>query len=398
MARRAGREAGINGHLQPRRPAFDPAFKLGWIDPTALNGKEVPEREWLVEGLIPARAVTMINGDGGLGKSLLAMQLMTCCAIDQPWLGRDTAHVKAMGVFCEDDRDELHHRQEAINKHYGCSFADLGDCRWLSRVGNENTLVEFLTRYEDGEKREEFEETYLVAHITNAAKEFGAQLLVLDSLHDLFSGNENSRQQARQFIQILREIAIGIEGAVVLLAHPSMSGMASGTGAAGSTAWNNAVRSRLYLTKPTLSADQPEDKDHRVLKTMKANYGATGGEILLRYDNGAFGVDGLDDEPTGVLGRIEANSLDRRILDALQTLAGRLTVVSAKTRAPNYAPRVISRMNGFGGIEYRKLEKSFLGMIANDLVKEVDLGKDAHRNRLYSFVPNNRQTGAESDE
>jgi RecA-family ATPase len=377
--------------FQKRRPAFNPNFKLPWIDPTKLDGKTVPEREWLVEGLIPARAVTMINGDGGLGKSLLAMQLMTCCALDKPWLGKETAHVKAMGVFCEDDEDELHHRQDAINRHYGCTFADLADCRWLSRVGNENTLVEFLTRYNDGEKREEFEETYLVSHITNAAREFGAQLLVLDSLHDLFSGNENSRQQARQFIQILREIAIEISGAVVLLAHPSMSGMASGTGAAGSTAWNNAVRSRLYLTKPTLAADQPEDKDARCLKTMKANYGSTGDEILIRYQSGAFALDGFEDEDTGTVARIEARSLDHRILDALRNLATNRKPVSDKQRASNYAPRVIMRMNGFGGIDYRKIEKSFLQMLANDLICEADLGKDSYRNKLITIVPKEGQ-------
>lgn len=395
MARGNGREAGINGPIVRPRPAFNPSYKLPWIDPTTLAGAQVPEREWLVDGLIPARAVTMINGDGGLGKSLLAMQLMTCCALDKPWLGRDTAHVRAMGVFCEDDADELHNRQEAINRHYGCGFEDLGDCRWLSRVGNENTLVEFLTRYSDGEKREEFEETYLVAHITNAAKEFGAQLLVLDSLHDLFSGNENSRQQARQFIQILREIAIAIDGAVVLLAHPSLSGMASGTGAAGSTAWNNAVRSRLYLTKPTVTADQPEDKDARALKTMKSNYGSTGDEILVRWKEGAFALDGLEEASDGIVGRLEARSLDHRVLDALGVLAAQRKPVSDKVRAGNYAPRVIMRMNGFGGIDYRKIEKAFLQMLANDLVTEADLGKDSYRNRLITIIPKRVKPDAE---
>jgi RecA-family ATPase len=387
MTRGSGREAGINGAVIRPRPAFNPGFKLPWIDPSRLDGRPVPEREWLVEGLIPARAVTMINGDGGIGKSLLAMQLMTCCALDRPWLGKETAHVKAMGVFCEDEEDELHHRQDAINRHYGCTFADLGDCRWLSRVGNENTLVEFLTRYTDGEKRDDFEETYLVAHITNAAKEFGAQLLVLDSLHDLFSGNENDRRQARQFIQILREIAIAISGAVVLLAHPSMSGIQSGTGAAGSTAWNNAVRSRLYLTKPSLTAEQPEDRDARALRKMKANYSSIGDEILVRYKEGAFAVDQFDEPATGMVAHIEARSLEQRIQDALQKLASQMKAVSHKSRAQNYAPRVIMRMNGFGGIDYRKIEKAFLGMWSNDVLVERDLGHNEARNRVITIVP-----------
>jgi hypothetical protein len=38
-----------------------------------LAGKPVPERAWLVENWIPSRQVTLLSGDGGVGKSLLAM-------------------------------------------------------------------------------------------------------------------------------------------------------------------------------------------------------------------------------------------------------------------------------------------------------------------------------------
>src|SRR5688572_27542012 len=124
---------------------FNPDFKLPWISPVKYQDVPVPHRDWLVDGLIPAHAVTMISGDGGLGKSLLAMQLMTCCALDKQWLGNFTKPVKSVGVFCEDELNELHNRQDAINQHYGCQFSDLDNIRWLSRVGEDNTLVQYLT-------------------------------------------------------------------------------------------------------------------------------------------------------------------------------------------------------------------------------------------------------------
>jgi hypothetical protein len=62
-------------------------------------------------------------------------------------------------------------------------------------------------------------------------------------------GNENDRAQARQFIGMLRGLAIRHECAVLLLSHPSVAGIASGGGSSGSTAWNNSVRSRLYLSR-----------------------------------------------------------------------------------------------------------------------------------------------------
>jgi RecA-family ATPase len=364
---------------------FNPAFRLPWTAPAAFQDVPVPQRDWLVEDLIPAHAVTMISGDGGLGKSLLAMQLMTCCAIDKDWLGRKTKPVKCMGVFCEDELNELHYRQDAINRHYGCDFRDLGNVQWLSRVGEDNTLVNYVTRTEHGERREEFEESYLISHIENAAYKFGAQLVVMDSLHDLYGGNENDRRQARQFIQILRELAIGINGAVVLLAHPSLSGMSAGTGSAGSTAWNNAVRSRLYLTRPKPADGDPEDRDGRILKTMKANYGAVGGEVRLRYEDGVF-VCQQRGPQSGFDARMEERNRERLALDAIRSLARNKIAISVKPRATNYAPKMIARAGAMAGYTPKEIERVVQGLWARGVIHEAEIGRGADRHPITSVV------------
>lgn len=41
-----------------------------------------PEREWLVEGLIPIGAVTAMYADGGAGKSMSALTLMVAMAAE----------------------------------------------------------------------------------------------------------------------------------------------------------------------------------------------------------------------------------------------------------------------------------------------------------------------------
>jgi RecA-family ATPase len=364
---------------------FNPSFKLPWTQPTGFQDIPVPQRDWLVEDLIPAHAVTMISGDGGLGKSLLALQLMTCCALDKGWLGRRTKPVKSMGVFCEDELNELHYRQDAINRHYGCEFKDLANCQWLSRVGEDNTLVHYVTRTEHGERREEFEESYLISHIENAAHKFGAQLVVMDSLHDLYGGNENDRRQARQFIQTLRELAININGAVVLLAHPSLSGMNSGTGSAGSTAWNNAVRSRLYLTRPKTADGDPEDFDARILKTMKANYGQIGGELRLRYDNGVFVTDRPEREG-GFDARMEERRLERMILDAVRSLASNKIAISIKPRANNYAPKMIHKAGTVRGYSSKEIEGVMQSLWARGVIHEAEIGRGADRHPIISVV------------
>ena len=261
---------------------FDPDARrrgrpLDVIDPLAWHGQPIPDRPWLVDGLIPRRVVTMLGGDGGLGKSLLAQQLLTACATGTAWLARETMSCRSLGVFCEDDRDELHRRQANINRHYGIEFADLGDLNLSSRVGDDSVLLEWEREWFTGR------ETPIYDQILNYCRDNGVQCLVLDSLHDVFAGNENKRPHARQFINALRDIAIAIDGAVIVTAHPSLSGRASGTGEAGSTAWHNAVRSRLYL-----KSEDGEDDDIRVLKTMKSNYGRRGKEMRLKWIDGVF--------------------------------------------------------------------------------------------------------------
>ena len=70
------------------------------------------------------------------------------------------------------------------------------------------------------------------------------------------------------------------------LGHPSQSGKTEGT--SGSTAWNNAARSRLFLRYPK-GVDRG---DIRELETMKLNYGPRGSLLKLRWKRGAFEVIG----------------------------------------------------------------------------------------------------------
>jgi len=111
---------------------------------------------------------------------------------------------------------------------------------------------------------------------------------VLDTLADVFSGNEVDRNQPRAFIRELRRLALRIQGAVILTQHPSVAGLASGTGSSGSTGWNNSVRSRLYLTTPKTKAGEEASPNERLLKTMKNNHAAAGGKIKLKWQHGVF--------------------------------------------------------------------------------------------------------------
>jgi RecA-family ATPase len=250
-------------------------------------------RHWLVRDWVPWLTVTGLYGDGGLGKSLLAQQLLTSTALGRPWLGLPVVHVRSFGLFCEDHIDELHRRQADINRQYDCEFADLEDMRWLPRFGEENLLMTF----ESGQGLL----TGLFFQLLDQCRRFGAQLVIIDTVADTFGGNENDRGQVRQFVQTcLGKLAREIDGCVIALAHPSRGGLATGSGDSGSTGWSNSFRSRAFLHLPDSEDRTAHDLYGRLLSRKKANYALREDQLKLRWQDGVFVREGAVD--TGILG------------------------------------------------------------------------------------------------
>ena len=62
-------------------------------------------------------------------------------------------------------------------------------------------------------------------------------------------------------------------GTAAELSHPSLSGISSGSGISGSTAWHGAFRFRQYLTSTKPEAGEQPDNDRRQLEFKKSQYG-----------------------------------------------------------------------------------------------------------------------------
>lgn len=276
---------------EPNEADPPPLENGGIIDPRNWIAP-APLRQWLIQDWIPIGYATGLYGDGGLGKSLLLQQLLTSVASGLPWLGHTVRAGPAFGFMCEDDPDELHRRQEAINRDLGLQPQHLELLRYTSRLGLDNILMTF-----DDRNRPEL--APLFKDLVQFLATFRPRLVVLDTLADIFGGEEVKRAHARQFVQgVAGNIARAFECAVVVAAHPSASGLSSATGTSGSTAWNNTFRSRLYLTGPKSDDDDP---DTRLLERKKANYSKRGESLSLRWDRGAFVIDGEPKERDGGL-------------------------------------------------------------------------------------------------
>lgn len=291
-------------------------------------GQPAPDREWLVPDYIPNKVVTLLTGDGGTGKSLLALQLAVSVATGTSWLGLNIDRPgKVLFLSAEDDDDELHRRLESI------CHGDLSDLQNLmvrSVVDTDPLLATF-------DKHNRIAMTTLYKSVVDAVKTQRPKLLILDTLANLHSGDENNKAHAMQFVNKLKAIATVYDCAVLLLAHPSQSGMANGSGSAGSVGWNNAVRSRLYLSRIKGDDGKEADPDARELATTKANYGRNGGKLDLYWQAGRFAIEADDFENLDGETETREERSERVFLKLLDRFSAEGRYVSSNT-SPTYAP------------------------------------------------------------
>jgi RecA-family ATPase len=352
--------------IAPPIPAGAP---LSFSDPAAWEGREIPPREWLVHDWIPAAAVTLLSGDGAIGKTTLALQLAVAVKLGLPdWVGGLVDRPGPVIFFsAEEEEAEIWRRIEAIRAARGIKFSDLSGLHVFCMPDSDCAFAM-------PDAHGSMQTTPLWRGLAAAISNIRPVLVVLEAAADLFGGNEISRRQVSQFIRILRGPAVATRTAVLLLAHPSASGRNSGTGEAGSTQWHNSVRSRLYLTAPkgdsdTRDQDAP-DSDVRELRFMKSNYGPKGRAVRLRWERGVY-------VPVGggsSLKRIEAEAMvDEIFLRCLDTRTAQGIEVGPNT-GRNYAPAVFEGMPEAAGIKRKAFAASQERLLSLGQIKAVKIG------------------------
>jgi RecA-family ATPase len=305
-----------------------PALKL--VSAASFAERPAPERAWIVRELIPDRNVTDLSGDGGLGKSLIALQLGIAMATGTDWLGHMPAPGRVLYLSCEDELDEIHRRVAIIADRKGIPLDDLGGFGVIDLTDAEATEL----AAPDGKQRLAL--TTLYDAVADVISEHRPKLIVLDTRADVFGGDEISRAQVRFFVRALRRLCFRYDMAILMLSHPSVAGMSSGSGQSGSTAWGNSVRSRLYLERPKADDGSEPDRDLRVLTTKKTNYGPADTTIALRWDAGIFRPDHVG---AGTLDRIARDQhIEERFIELLRDFETQGRHVNANA-GPYYAPK-----------------------------------------------------------
>jgi RecA-family ATPase len=248
------------------------------FDASQWEGVPIEQRRWIAHNRIPVGEPGIMSGDGGTGKTKLGLQLgVAIAACLRDWIGGVVDAEGQVIVFSAEEKlKEMHRRTSDIIEHRGLSFADLSGG------------LHFICDHDDAvlgavDRNGIVQPTMSLWRLEKTVAAIRPALVIIENAADVYSGNESDRPNVTRFMRgLLGRLTVPCESTIMLIQHPSVSGLNDGTGRSGSTGWNNSGRWRLNFTKIK------DSEDLRQLEIAKNNYGPTGERVTLRWERGVF--------------------------------------------------------------------------------------------------------------
>ncbi len=182
----------------------------------------------------------------------------------------------------------------------------------------------------------------------------------------------------RAFVALLNQLAHRVSGSVLLIGHPNKAGDSF----SGSTAWENQVRSRLFLEKAKTGDGEIIDHDLRVLRREKANYAPNNEELKFRWHDWAYVLEtDLPDDLREQLQDTAQATNDNAIFLACLAERNRQNRPVSEKVAANYAPAIFAKMPESKGIGKRRLVEAMDRLFRLSAIEHATLGRDTRAGR-----------------
>ena len=359
-------------------------LSLRIVEAPALAYDPEPQRQWIVEDVIPDETLTLLSGDGGTGKTTLALQLAVAMRTDGDWLGMKVTQQPVLFVTSEDDRKDVNLNLRAILRAESKSLAHCPDLHILPLADRDACLAAAST------KLAAIAATPLWHALVKLVERLKPRFVIFDALADLFGGDENSRRHVRGFIVLLKQLARRQKLAVVLIAHPSLTGMNTGSGLSGSTDWHNGPRARLYFQRPKDKYDKTLDDDLRTLTVMKVQYAREGTVFRLRRKAGFFVYEGKDGGSSfdRVAAAAKAETVFFTLLQAFED-QGRSV---SPNPSNNYAPMIFEREAEADGVSKAALARAMSKLLKADRIHIETFGPPSKKRSKLTPGPDPAKT------
>lgn len=362
---------------KPPRPTLN---NVASVDFAPYDDEPIPTRRWTVENRYSRGVVSLLSGEGGMGKSVLFLQLAAAHVLGRDWLRAVPVQGPVILINCEDDENELVIRMKPIADFYGARFAALmAGLHAFPLVGTDTYLA--LPDRDLGMKP-----TPLFGELLNLATLIRPICIIIDNVADTFGGDEINRAQVRAFVALMRRLAIIADAHVAMSSHPSLTGITSKTGLSGSTHWHNACRQRAYLHAPTKENGETPEAGLRELEFLKNNYGPLAETVPLQWKNGLY-------VPVARKTFMENLETARQMTETFLALLDRFIhagrKVSPNASANNYAPTVFANEKEAKSKSVTKhgLEEVMRHLFASELIAVEEYGPPSRRSQMIIRRP-----------
>lgn len=284
---------------------------VGFSDLMSL-AERTPVQAFTTTFLTPIGEVTLVSADGGVGKSYFALTWAIGLAVGWSVLSMGiVAPVPVIFVSAEDSALVCARRVQAI-----CPTLHLNTgVEWINESLKNNFHlwdIDGNSLWTEQKNNPAGAATNLLAELESRIVATGAKQVFIDNASTVFLADHNALVPVNAFIGALRRIAARTGCNIVLLAHVNAETATRGGAKTynGSVAWNNSVRSRMFMKLVPAENDVPE---HILVSHEKANLGPKAPPFRLKRNS-----------ETGVLASFSNNELASAIDDGIAQLAGQV--------------------------------------------------------------------------
>ena len=335
---------------------------------------------WLATERIIANDAIILSGDGGGGKTTIALQLAVSVAGDLgDWLGTTCQHGAVLFFSAEEPEEEMRRRLQSAARARGLEehkleqlhfhFAEPDNC--LLGIGRPNGPVIRTPLFEARAPPRSPCGPPLSWSTASPPPSAATRMTgYMRGPSLVFSASLPGKSIAPCCCSTIR----------------ALSGITSGTGRGGSMDWQNATRGRMYLETVT----EDDAGAERVLTVKKTNYGKEGERILLRWQEGCFIPLGTAPPPQQAAAERKVDELFLRLLEERNAQARYVT----PSKAVGYAPKELSAMPGAAGVKAPAFAKAMERLLSSGQIIVETFGyASRQRQRLVPTTSNRLPTG-----
>ena len=254
------------------------AIKIGTTE------KIEKQEEWIIEPFIPTNSIIMLDGLGGLGKSIFAMELAFAISTRQPFLLPEFVSVEKYPILyltAEETDWRFWERLKNIENAYDIKSENF---YWLSTLSSEYMLPTSRLFYK---KQNEVQPTETFTFFENAIKKTQAKLIVLDSWINFYGLDENSTEDGSVAYDYMKFLIRQHNCSILLIHHQTKEAMRGQANIfRGTMVFREQARARIVMCKKY---------GQKIVEIEKLNYPSellTKFPISIEFSNGVWALSG----------------------------------------------------------------------------------------------------------